>query len=282
MLDADFTVHLNQSFSFSIKQATPLSGGDINAVLLLTTDQGNFVIKINDAQRFPEMFSLEKLGLESLAQSKSFIIPEVLGVGTFRTKSYLLLDYIESGKPSVDFDEIFAQNLAKMHQTTSAFGFQKDNYIGSLPQYNTEEASAADFYIKQRLMPQFKMAAERGFAFGDVDLLYKSIPDLIPEEPAALIHGDLWGGNFMVNSDGNSVLIDPATCYAPREMDLAMMRLFGGFNENIFDKYHEVFPLCEGWKARIKLWQLYYILVHVNLFGGHYYNTANSILKTYI
>jgi len=282
MLDADFTVHLNQSFSFSIKQATPLSGGDINAVFLLTTDQGNFVIKINDAQRFPEMFSLEKLGLESLAQSKSFIIPEVLGVGTFKTKSYLLLDYIESGKPSVDFDEIFANNLAKMHQTTSAFGFQKDNYIGSLPQYNTEEASAADFYIKQRLMPQFKMAADRGFAFEDVDLLCKSIPDLIPDEPAALIHGDLWGGNFMVNSDGNPVLIDPATCYAPREMDLAMMRLFGGFNENKFDKYHEVFPLCEGWKARIKLWQLYYILVHVNLFGGHYYNTANSILKTYI
>lgn len=282
MLDADFTIHLNQSFSFSIKQATPLSGGDINAVFLLTTDQGNFVIKINDAQRFPEMFSLEKLGLESLAQSKSFITPEVLNVGTFKTKSYLLLEHIESGKPSVDFDEIFANNLAKMHQTTSAFGFQKDNYIGSLPQYNTEEASAADFYIKQRLMPQFKMAADRGFAFGDVDLLYKSIPDLIPDEPAALIHGDLWGGNFMVNSDGNPVLIDPATCYAPREMDLAMMRLFGGFNENTFDKYHEVFPLCEGWKARIKLWQLYYILVHVNLFGGHYYDTANSILKTYI
>ncbi len=282
MLDADFTIHLNQSFSFSIKQATPLSGGDINAVFLLTTDQGNFVIKINDAQRFPEMFSLEKLGLESLAQSKSFITPEVLGTGTFKTKSYLLLEHIESGKPSVDFDEIFANNLAKMHQTTSAFGFQKDNYIGSLPQYNTEEASAADFYIKQRLMPQFKMAADRGFSFGDVDLLYKSIPDLIPDEPAALIHGDLWGGNFMVNSDGNPVLIDPATCYAPREMDLAMMRLFGGFNENIFDKYREVFPLCEGWTERIKLWQLYYILVHVNLFGGHYYNTANSILKTYI
>ncbi|MEE3148812.1 MAG: fructosamine kinase family protein [Bacteroidota bacterium] len=282
MLDADFTIHLNQSFSFSIKQASPLSGGDINAVFLLTTDQGNFVIKINDAQRFPEMFSLEKLGLESLAQSKSFIILEVLGVGTFETKSYLLLEHIESGKPSVDFDEIFANNLAKMHQTTSAFGFQKDNYIGSLPQYNTEEASAADFYIKQRLMPQFKMAADRGYTFEDVDLLYKSIPDLIPDEPAALIHGDLWGGNFMVNSDGNPVLIDPATCYAPREMDLAMMRLFGGFNENIFITYHEVFPLCEGWKARIKLWQLYYILVHVNLFGAHYYNTANSILKTYL
>ena len=107
MLDADFTIHLNQSFSFSIKQATPLSGGDINAVFLLTTDQGNFVIKINDAQRFPEMFYLEKLGLESLAQSKSFITPEVLGTGTFKTKSYLLLEHIESGKPSVDFDEIF-------------------------------------------------------------------------------------------------------------------------------------------------------------------------------
>lgn len=258
-----------------------LHGGDINDVYLLKSSE-NFVVKINDANRFPGMFDAEAKGLKLLVSSDSFRIPKVINQGDIESQSYLLLEYIVEGTPKTDFAQQFAENLVKLHKTTQeTFGLDHDNYIGSLPQKNLSSDSAAEFYISQRLEPQIKMAFDNGFKFKDVEIVFKNISDEVPEEPPALIHGDLWAGNYLVDSSGSPVLIDPAVSFASREMDLAMMKLFGGFDAEIFRIYEELFPPEPEWQKRIKMWQLYYLLVHLNLFGNSYYSGVKNIIKSY-
>lgn len=281
MLNENFKKYLSEILNTQIKEFCPLSGGDINDVYKISTVTQDLVIKVNSASKFSNMFELEALGLKHIANSKSFTTPEIIQTGYFKDQSFLILEYLQSGKKASNFSENFGHQLAKMHKNTDVFGFEKDNYIGSLPQHNKIESNAIDFYINQRLEPQFKMAIERGYRFSNLEAVYAKISELIPDEPAALIHGDLWSGNYMVGENGELILIDPATCYAPREMDIAMMHLFGGFESEIVDHYNEIFPLQQDWEERIRLWQLYYILVHVNLFGGNYYTSAKTILQEY-
>lgn len=274
---------ITEQHNFRLLQYERLSGGDINDVFLLTPHEGEkTVVKLNDARTFPKMFEAERSGLEQLARPGVIDIPEVIAVGKIEKTAYLLLEYKSSGPKSSDFAEIFGRQLAALHKTTAEeFGFPEDNYIGSLPQYNNSSTSAADFYISQRLEPQLKMARDRNFTLNVPESFFKNISEIIPKEPPALIHGDLWNGNFLVNEQGLPCLIDPATAFAPREMDLAMMRLFGGFEEEIFESYKINFPLASGIEERIPLWQLYYLLVHLNLFGGGYLKSVTTILKKY-
>ena len=195
---------------------------------------------------------------------------------------FLALEYIPSGNPKPDFWNSFAEKLAQLHCITQPhFGYPVNNYIGALPQYNTPTPDAASFYIEQRLGPQFELAANKGYRFTGIDALYHYCRQHIPDEPPALVHGDLWSGNFLIDISGEAVLIDPAVAFASREMDIAMMHLFGGFSPQVFAHYNHVFPLASGWKERIRLWQLYYVLVHVNLFGRSYFAQAQSIISHY-
>lgn len=260
-----------------------LTGGDINDVFLLSCTSGKYVVKVNHATKFPGMFAAEAKGLELLRQSNSFKIPKVIGHGTIGGKSYLLLEYIPEGNPTVAFWESFASHLAQLHQTTQEdFGLDHDNYIGSLLQQNTHHDSASEFYITQRLEPQFRLASDNGFDFKKLDLFFKHISDEIPVEPPALIHGDLWAGNYMVSKDIEPVLIDPALAFAPREMDLGMMQLFGGYPQETFDIYDSIFPLTPDWKQRMDIWQLYYLLVHLNLFGSGYLCQVKVVISKYL
>ncbi len=260
----------------------PLSGGDINQVFYLRCAERDLVVKLNDGSKFPGMFSAEAQGLELLRDSKSFRIPQVVATGAEENLSYLLMEFIPQGHPTDKFWEGFAKNLAKLHKTQrEEFGLDHDNYIGSLPQYNGRSSTASEFYTSQRLEPQFKMAKDRDFSFGNLDFFYKNVSQEIPNELASLIHGDLWNGNYMASAKGKAVLIDPAVAYAPREMDVAMMMLFGGFHTSVFHHYNSIFRLMDGWENRIDLWQLYYILVHLNLFGAGYLAQAKSIVSKY-
>lgn len=229
------------------------------------------------------MFEAEAKGLRLLKSTQSFTIPEVINCGETGNQSYLLMEYIAEGPKQPHFWETFGNQLAQLHRNTAPhFGLEHDNYIGSLPQKNDgNHTQAADFHIEKRLLPQLDLAATKGFSFQNLSSFYKNILQEIPDEPPALIHGDLWNGNYLNDENGNPCLIDPAVCFASREMDLAMMQLFGGFPEKVFDSYHNSFPLQPGWKTRTDLWQLYYLLVHLNLFGSGYYNQVNAILKKY-
>tara|TARA_R100000935_G_scaffold38680_1_gene59968 strand:- start:71542 stop:72387 length:846 start_codon:yes stop_codon:yes gene_type:complete len=267
--------------SLTLQGFKPLSGGDINAVYVLKCTEGNFVVKLNDAAKFPDMFKAEAKGLQLLASSESFTIPKVLSTGEEKSKSYLLLENIPKGTKNVEFWPFFAENLAKLHRTTqNNFGLEHDNYIGSLKQVNGSEKTSADFYIQQRLKPQFALAKENGFSFQNIEQFYATLSAEIPNEPPSLIHGDLWNGNYLVSGTGKPVLIDPAVAFASREMDLAMMQLFGGFPEEVFSVYNEIYALDNGWERRIPLFQLYYVLVHLNIFGRGYLPQVQTILHS--
>ncbi|MDT0641473.1 fructosamine kinase family protein [Zunongwangia sp. F363] len=272
-----------EAHGFSVKNTTPLSGGDINDVFLIETGSADkLVIKINDAARYPGMFEAEKAGLDALRKSGIIKVPKTLHRGEVEEQSYLILEFLEAGKKSSDFWKIFGKQMAELHKVSAEnFGFETDNYIGSLPQYNSAENSAADFYVNQRLEPQFKMAKDRGYDLGNKDNFLKNCSGIIPDEAPALIHGDLWNGNYMTSTYGMPVLIDPAVAFAPREMDLAMMKLFGGFDARMFQAYHKHFPLAEGFEERVPLWQLYYLLVHLNIFGSRYKASVENILRRY-
>jgi len=271
-----------QRHNLSLLDFKPLQGGDINSVYYWKCLSGNFVIKLNSATRFPEMFNKEAQGLQLLASSGSFKVPKVITFNTIEEYSYIILQYIIPGTKGSLFWEQFGQSLAQLHQITQdTFGLTHDNYIGSLPQYNNSEKLASEFYINQRLQPQFEMAGQRGYIFKELDVFLTTITSEIPNESPSLIHGDLWNGNYLVSEEGSPVLIDPAVCYGPREMDIAIMHLFGGFPSKVFSIYNEVFPLTKNWETRTSLWQLYYLLVHLNLFGAGYLPQVKQIVKQY-
>lgn len=267
---------------YKVTGVSALAGGDINQVFLLKTSRGDQVLKLNSAAKFPGMFEAEKQGLEILRNSNTFVIPEVLAVGEHRGAAYLLLEHIPQGSRRPGFWVSFAENLANLHRCTSGeFGFSHSNYIGSLPQANGSASSASEFYISQRLEPQLRRAEDAGFSLGNFEVPLKIIAEEIPSEAPALVHGDLWNGNYITTSLGEACLIDPSVAYAPREMDLAMMRLFSGFPKEVFQHYNYIFPLPPYHEDRVDLWQLYYLLVHLNIFGSSYLPSAKRILKKY-
>ncbi|WP_373055590.1 fructosamine kinase family protein [Zunongwangia sp. H14] len=272
-----------EEHGFSVKNTKPLSGGDINDVFVIETGSSEkLVIKINDAAKYPGMFQAEKAGLDALRKPEIINVPETLHVGGTKEYSYLVLKFLESGSKASGYWKIFGKQMAALHKVSAEkFGFEIDNFIGSLPQYNSEENSAADFYINQRLEPQFKMASENGYSLGNTDSFLKNCAAIIPNEAPSLVHGDIWNGNYMTGADGMPVLIDPAVAFAPREMDLAMMKLFGGFDASLFQSYQEHFPLEDGFEERVALWQLYYLLVHLNIFGSGYKASVENILRRY-
>jgi len=173
-----------------------------------------------------------------------------------------------------------------MHKNcpSEQFGFTSNNFIGRLDQLNDFYNSFLDFYVNCRLDPQTKMAFDSNlFSKKEINAmakLYNKLDDLIPIEKASLIHGDLWNGNVLW-SETKVFLIDPAVAYSHRESDLAMMHLFGGFPECCFEAYAECYPLEKGWRERMDLFQLYYLLVHVNLFGASYVQSVKKILEKY-
>lgn len=273
---------LERKGDFKISRSTPLAGGSINSVYALNTSTGERVLKLNQASKFPGMFEAEKTGLEALKEKSSFDIPEVYDLGAVDNIAYLLMEHKPEGTKTKSFWRQFSENLASLHRNTAPeFGFPSSNYIGSLPQYNKPTASASEFYITQRLEPQLRLAAENGYVFKFLNSILNNIAADIPAEAPALIHGDLWSGNYLINEKGLPCLIDPAVSFGPREMDLAMMKLFGGFPEELFSYYSELFPLAEGFQERIPIWQLYYLLVHLNLFGSGYFTQVNGILKNF-
>ena len=130
-------------------------------------------------------------------------------------------------------------------------------------------------------MPQFNLAKEKGYEFKNLQAFYKKVRGIIPNEKPSLIHGDLWSGNYL-KTDRGFALIDPAVAYSLREMDLAMMKLFGGFPKEAFAAYEANFSLAKAYTSRIELFQLYYLLVHLNLFGSGYLAGVRRCINNYL
>jgi len=258
-----------------------LSGGDINQAARLDMMSGErFFIKWNtDAP--DDMFKAEAEGLRLMASSATELnIPEIY----LEHKEFLLLEFLEESR-SGNFYE-FGRQLAIMHRhTEDTFGLDHANYIGRLPQSNTHQPDWMEFFVRERLEPQIKMAVDSGklppkYAH-TFDRPFNYTYIRFPDEPPALVHGDLWGGNFMFTADQKAAVFDPAVYFGHREMDLAMTRLFRGFNPDFYKGYQDEYPLEDGYEERFKLCNLYPILVHANLFGGGYVDQAQALIDRF-
>lgn len=273
-----------QHSNVKINNVSSLSGGCINHVHRLQTSGGDFCIKYNFRDRFPDMFIAEADGLSLLKSAGEIKVPDVIGTGEAGSYSYILLEYIDSGRRIPSFMQEFGRSLARLHRHSAAyFGHTMDNYMGSLPQGNAKKETWNSFFVEERLKRQVDMA-QGHFSVSDLaafDRLYSRMEDLIPVEPPAMIHGDLWGGNYMVGADGKACLIDPAAYYGHREADIAMTTLFGGFDDPFYSAYNEEYPLEKGWRQRLDIFKLYPLLIHLNLFGSGYLGSIVSIIRKF-
>ncbi len=275
-----------QILGTKIQSVKYVGGGSINQARLLETKTGQYFLKMNSNSDAMEMFETEAKGLDLLSNSKTFKIPRVIALGKDESTAYLLLEFVETGYRKAGFWKSFGHQLAALHQhSAKQFGLDHHNFIGSLPQTNNYCETWSAFYANERLSPQIKLAQNQNrIQTSDIqsfDNLIKKLPNIFPNEPPALIHGDLWSGNFMVSSSSTPVLIDPSVSFSHREMDLAMSKLFGGFEFQFYQSYREAYPTEPGLNERIEIYQLYYLMVHVNLFGGGYINSVRSILNSF-
>lgn len=269
-----------------IEHHEPVGGGSICAAFRLHTTAGRWFVKVVDAGRHPGLFAAEADGLERLRATGAVRVPLVVGHGEDHDEAYLLLEHIDGGLRSTAFWEGLGRGVAALHRHTAPhFGLERDNFIGSLPQVNTREADWPTFLVRHRLEPLVRRARDRRrldpATVQRFDRLYARLDMLFPPEPPALLHGDLWSGNVLCAADGAPVLIDPAVYHGHREMDLAMARLFGGFDEACFSAYQSEYPLEPGWAERVELCQLYPLLVHVLLFGGGYAAQVEGVLRRF-
>ncbi|SEN00467.1 fructosamine kinase family protein [Lihuaxuella thermophila] len=269
-------------------QIRPLSGGCINQAFYVQTGNSEYFVKTNE-RAGRDFFQKEAEGLRLLGNAQAIQVPNVYGYFYFEETetSVLVLEWVEGNKNSRT-EEQLGRGVAGLHQTYGgAFGLEADNYIGSLPQVNQWQDDWIAFYREQRLGVQAALAEQQGYMhpgrFKKLQKLMDRLEEWLPDHvKPSLIHGDLWSGNWITGPGGEPYLIDPAVCFAHFELELAFTELFGGFSEKFYRAYDEVNPVSEGYQDRKQLYQLYYLLVHLNVFGESYGSAVDRVLEYYV
>lgn len=268
-----------------LRACQQVSGGDICQAYRLESASGERWFLKRRPGSPEDFFEAEAHGLAWLAQVCSLRTPKVLAIGQGKDP-YLLLEFLESARPTADFEERLGGGLAALHaHQETTFGLDRNNYIGPLAQSNRTHPNWADFYSQERLQPLIERAQQRGLLSRQWrprwEALFRGLPRWIPEESPRRLHGDLWSGNLLVGPGGEPCLIDPSVYAGHREMDLAMMKLFGGFSRRVFQAYFEANPVEAGFEERVPLFQLYPLLVHLNLFGAGYLAQIERCLRAF-
>lgn len=273
-----------------VRSERTVGGGSINDTRqLILTNGHNLFLKVN-ARGHSGLFAEEARGLLALGQSHGPRVPTPVGLFEAGDNQYLLLEWIPTGRPRDDFWSRFGEKLAQLHRSNRSprCGFSHDNHIGATPQPNGWMVNWHEFFGERRLLFQVELARKQGRADAamerGVQELVRKLPDLIPaldEGGASILHGDLWGGNYMVSEDNDPVLIDPAVYYGHREADLAMTQLFGGFSPDFYGAYQAEWPLVPGYEQRRDIYNLYHLLNHLNLFGGSYAGSCHAIIRRF-
>jgi fructosamine-3-kinase len=272
-------------------EARRVGGGDINEAFRVRLADGREAFVKTRREAIAGEYAAEAAGLAWLAEPGLLRTPAVMEVD----EAYLALEWIEPGAVSSLGTEELGRGLAGTHRAGAEdFGAPPalrggDAGFGSLRLPNGPAADWPSFYAEQRLLPLLAMARERGAISASAGRAVESVCERIgelcgPSEPPARLHGDLWSGNVMADGEGRAWLIDPSAYGGHREVDLAMLRLFGGWagtQSRIFDAYEEAWPLAEGWRDRVELYQLLPMLVHALLFGGSYRAGAERIAMSY-
>lgn len=268
-----------------LKSASLVAAGNHNQGIRLETSAGIFFLKLNfDHER--NILAKEAEGLQKLRKSTFIKIPQTFGDGRIEDYNYLLSEFIPSSRQQLDYWENLGLGLAQLHlNTAKKFGLESDNYISSLIQKNHQFDNWLDFFIQQRLEPMIGMAYFDRLIPLDFlkkfQAIYPKLDSIFPKEKPVLLHGDFWSGNVICDGEGQPCLIDPAVYFGHREMDLAFSRLFGGFDSRFYEAYDSIVPLEPDFESRMGIYNLYPLLVHLNLFGTAYLPGIEKILKRF-
>ena len=282
---SSITRHLNEAGVPISDSATPsaVGGGDISAAWRLTADDRDVFLKTGRIDSL-HMFTGEAEGLAEIAKTNALRVPEVYAVGQTADAAFLALEWLSFDRSDTTVEQRFGEQLAKMHRTTARrYGWHRYNTIGLTAQENPWSADWITFFQEHRLGYQLQLAADNGFT-GDLQTQGRRLQKRLPSyfngytPVPSLLHGDLWGGNW-ASSGGEPLIFDPAVYYGDRETDLAMTRLFGGFGSAFYEAYEATWPLEPGHHERLKLYQLYHVLNHLNLFGSAYLGRSLALMS---
>jgi fructosamine-3-kinase len=256
-------------------------GGSINRCYRWGSSAGPLFVKVAPRLALAD-FEAEAAGLTEIERARALRVPRVLACGHTQQAAFLALEWVEGAAADEVCEQRLGERLAALHGVTARrFGWSRNNTIGRTPQSNSWTDDWANFFAEQRLRPQLQLALRREFARlldSRGERLIEALPALLAgHRPAAsLLHGDLWGGNWLASADGEPVVFDPSVYYGDREADLAMTRLFGGFGAAFYAAYEHAAPLTPGAPLRAELYNLYHLLNHANLFGGGYARQARA------
>lgn len=269
---------------FSPEPAQGIAGGSVNRCFNWPTGSGAAFVKVAPSLT-ASMLEAEAAGLAELARAQALRVPRVLACGRAGASAFLALEWLEAGTATEECEERLGAGLAQLHAVAAPeHGWWRDNTIGSTPQANGGLASWPEFFRERRLRPQLELAVANGFApllEGPGERLLAGVGALLATHTpkASLLHGDLWGGNWLATRDGEPVIFDPAVYYGDRETDLAMTQLFGGFGPRFYRAYAAAAPLPPGAELRVDLYNLYHVLNHANLFGESYARRARAMIE---
>ncbi|MDT2675126.1 fructosamine kinase family protein [Enterococcus dongliensis] len=260
-------------------KAVPISGGDINQAYRVTDGEKDYFLKYHP-QMSADFFQAE---VDGLAELKNAVrVPKTYQHGSFKDTAFLLMEWIEPGEGD---QKDLAHELSKLHKINALkFGYKRNNFMGLLPQVNQKSDDWWEFYFTNRLEVQIKIAKGRNRWTIEREREYSLFKDRVYQkwgtmsfEPT-LLHGDFWSGNTFFDTQGQPVFVDPAVSYGHREVDIAMSQLFGGFRQEFLESYQEILPMQSGWQDRLTIYQLYYLLVHLNIFGESYGDSVDRVL----
>lgn len=269
---------------FVCNETHTVGGGCINTAHVVGDGAQKFFVKTNRAE-YADMFAAEAEGLLELAKTKAVRVPEPMCWGVAAGLAYLVLEHVEFSEGGEQAAAAFGTQLAQLHCVTAPrFGWYRDNTIGSTRQCNTYEDSWATFWREHRLGFQLQLIVANGYSGAfttKLERVVEAVPVLLAghQPQSALLHGDLWSGNFATDHAGRPVIFDPAVYYGDRETDIAMTELFGGFGADFYHAYKSAYPIMAGYEVRKTLYNLYHVLNHVNLFGGGYASQAERMAE---
>ncbi len=270
----------------TITGAEEVAGGCVHNAHRIDSNLGSYFIKWNSKDNFIN-YQAESRGLDMLAATKTLRTPKPICTGKAAGFAFLIVEYITPGERDENYWTEFGASLARLHRNGSeTFGLDEDNFIGDLPQSNKRHESWLEFYVKERIEPQLQFARDRSLAdralLSQFNKFINKIDRHMPEGKPALLHGDLWAGNCMTGKDGLAVVFDPAVYYGHREAEIAFTKLFGDFDKSFYTAYNEEWALESGWEDRLNLFNLYPLLVHLNLFGSGYRPQLENAIKKYV
>ena len=269
---------------FKIKEIQTIQGGCINQTYLITDNSQRYFVKLNTSESL-DMFEAEAASLMEIYKSHTLRVPLPICFGRNGNRAWLVLEYLNIHRGLHGSASKLGIQLAAMHRFTgSQFGWTRNNTIGKTPQINNVSSDWTHFWRTYRLGYQLNLARINGFKGNlqklgeklliDLDKFFSDIKPL-----PALLHGDLWSGNYGYDEMGNPVLFDPAVYYGDRETDIAMTELFSGFSADFYSAYQNDYPLDSGYNLRKIVYNLYHILNHLNLFGSSYRHQAEQMMN---